>query len=89
VSAAGRPARDRACGRKRDEQDDEHPQQHQEKVPEAQRSTVLALCPGEVARGGKLDTRADASAEEVQQQRHGRGTGESEPQRCEKAHGSS
>jgi hypothetical protein len=88
VAAAARPARDRPRRGQRDEEDGDHAQQHEQEVPEAQRAAVLSLGACEITGGGELDTRPDATAQQVKQQRNERGTREGEPQWREEAHGS-
>jgi hypothetical protein len=89
VAAAGRPARDGAGCREGDEQDDEHPQQHQQKISEPERPTVLSFGASEISRSWELDTRADAPPEEVQEEWDRGGARKGEPEWREKAHGSS
>ena len=85
VTCAG-PARDRSRGGGRDENDDRDPKEHEENIAEAERSTVLLLRARQVARRRKLDARADASPQQMDQQRNDGGSAKKQIERCEEAH---
>jgi hypothetical protein len=86
VSDAGDPPHG-ARGRQGDEEQGEHAEEHDEQVSQPELPAVLLLGAGEVARRRKLHPQADASAQQVDEERDGGRPGEGEPEGSEEGHG--
>jgi hypothetical protein len=69
-----------------DEQDDEHPEQHEQQVVQPGPPAALLLGPHEVAHCGELEPRARAPPEQVDEERDGDAGREREVERREEAH---
>src|SRR5258708_23013645 len=81
-------AADRPRGGDAQQQDGCHPEEHEEEVSQSQRPSILLVGAEEVATGGKVDPRADAAAQQVDQQRQCRCESKQEKQRRQQRHGS-
>src|SRR5690348_2230931 len=75
----------RGCDGEQEEQQDA--QQHEQQVPQPQRTAVLPLGALQVTRGGELHSLTEVPAQQVKEQRNGGCPGQQEIEWCEEAHG--